>query len=72
MPIRRANRELRHDLEAAVQQLEDYAGELFRRATVEGLDEFSGTMAEVEKLHLLADRLNVYVQEIKDQKINRD
>lgn len=72
MPMKRPNRELRCDLEAAVQHLEDYAGELFRRATVDGLDEFSGAMARIEKLHLLADQLNGYVEEIKNQKITRE
>lgn len=72
MPMKRANRELRHDLEAVAQHLEDYAGELFRQATVAGLDEFSGAMARIEKLHYLADRIGGYVEEIKDLKITRE
>lgn len=72
MPMKRANRELRHDLEAAVHHLEDYVGELFRKATVDELDEYSGAMVKVEKLHLLADRLNGYVEEIKNRKITRE
>ncbi|WP_311968883.1 hypothetical protein [Pseudomonas baltica] len=72
MPMKRANRELRHDLEAALQHLEDYAGELFRQATVAGPDEFSGAMARIAKLHYLVDRIGGYVEEIKDRKITRE
>ncbi|WP_324727177.1 hypothetical protein [Pseudomonas chlororaphis] len=71
MGLTKPNQKLRRDLKAAAFSLEEAALEMFRLAKQRGDVELLGAMDTIEKLHEQADRLKVYAEEVKDQRITR-
>lgn len=72
MSLTKPNQELRRDLSGAVNRIEEFAGELFRQAKDTPPEDFMKAMEKIESLHVLADRLRGYADEVKDSKITRE
>ncbi|WP_408598393.1 hypothetical protein [Pseudomonas sp. PLMAX] len=71
MGLTKPNHDLRRDLKSAALALEDAAQDMFRMAKQYGDTELLAAMEKIERLHVEADRLNGYADEVKDGRILR-
>lgn len=71
MGLTKINQDLRRDLKSAALALEDAAHDLFKMAKQYGDAELVATMEKIERLHVEADRLSGYADEVKAGRIVR-
>ncbi|MGH8388625.1 MAG: hypothetical protein ACRESJ_24630 [Pseudomonas sp.] len=71
MGLTKTTQDLRRDLKSAALALEDAAQDMFRMAKQYGDAELLAAMQKIETLHVEADRLNGYAEEVKDGRILR-
>lgn len=71
MGLTKTNQNLLRDLKSAAVALEDAAHDMFKMAKQFGDAELLTTMQKIERLHVDADRLNGYADEVKGGRIVR-
>jgi uncharacterized caspase-like protein len=71
MSLTRPNQELRRDLKAAARDLEEAARELFAGVGQRNSSEVMPVLDRIEALHIQADRLKGYADEVSGGRVVR-